>query len=256
MDTIAIDIGNTYTKIGLIDRTHFQCIKKASFPSNAIAEKLVRHLDSIRTTSDPDHITIVFASTKKSVQPFAEKILLQHGISRLTTLETPKISAIRFNYDNVNQLGVDRVAAALYCQAAFPGTNSIIIGAGTAITVDYLQKGTIFQGGAILPGVTVQLQSLHTSTDALPLVSEKRSSLTLPATSTESCIYSGVLYGIAGSIKEIIGKYRRLSSHPSTIVVSGGSWQTIAPLVDFSYVHIPDLVVIGTGLYEPVWDQR
>ncbi len=65
--------------------------------------------------------------------------------------------------------GVDRLLAAagawtLAKQAV------IVVDAGTAITVDFVDGEGTFHGGAIAPGVGLMLEALATGTDALPSI--------------------------------------------------------------------------------------
>lgn len=124
-----------------------------------------------------------------------------------------------------------------------------MIDAGTAVTLDYLSKDGVFSGGFILPGVNAQLRSLHSSTSVLPLITIKKSSLAFPATSTEECMLSGVVYGLAGSISSFMKQFKNICSEEITIVTCGGDWPVIESLVDFEYKYLPDCTLVGTALF-------
>ncbi len=46
----------------------------------------------------------------------------------------------------------------------------VVIDAGTAVTVDFVDGAGVFQGGAIAPGLNMMLRALHEHTAALPLL--------------------------------------------------------------------------------------
>jgi type III pantothenate kinase len=71
-------------------------------------------------------------------------------------------------YKNPAELGTDRFTgmSGAY-DLGLPGS-SLIISCGTATTIDFLERGSVFQGGWILPGLDLMLQSLGKSTAQLP----------------------------------------------------------------------------------------
>jgi type III pantothenate kinase len=52
----------------------------------------------------------------------------------------------------------------------FPGKNNLVIGLGSAITYNYINKYKEFIGGGISPGMEMRFKSLHEYTARLPLV--------------------------------------------------------------------------------------
>src|SRR5688500_16505916 len=76
---------------------------------------------------------------------------------------------IRVLTETPEETGVDRVLniAAAYEQL---GKACVVVDAGTAITVDCCNDRGDFLGGAIAPGVSMQLNALHEHTAKLPRV--------------------------------------------------------------------------------------
>lgn len=134
------------------------------------------------------------------------------------------------------QLGLDR-AIALYeagCQAGWP---VLMIDCGTAITINAGDAEGQFAGGAILPGVTLQLRSLAQGTAALPSV-EISAEGDRWGVDTQSAIASGVIYGIAGALRGFIEDWR--SHHPQRpIYFTGGDGELLAKLL----TDLPDIRV-------------
>ena len=63
--------------------------------------------------------------------------------------------------------GVDRLLNAAAAYATLKQA-CVVVDAGTAVTVDFVDGHGTFHGGAIAPGARLQIDALHRGTDALP----------------------------------------------------------------------------------------
>ncbi len=127
---------------------------------------------------------------------------------------------IKIAYDTPRTLGSDRLAAAVGAMIQAPGRDILVIDAGSAITIDFLDKSGTFRGGNISPGIKMRLTALHKLTDKLPLV-EKEGATPLLGHDTESAIRSGVIRGICHEIQGYITQMKEL--HPALLVfLTGG----------------------------------
>ena len=86
----------------------------------------------------------------------------------LLSSETPL--PIHLDYKTPQTLGPDRIAAACGAWSLHRGEACLVIDAGTCITVDFVDGGGTYHGGAIMPGLRMNLQALHTFTAKLPLI--------------------------------------------------------------------------------------
>jgi len=94
-------------------------------------------------------------------------------------------------------MGVDRKALCL------SHDNGIFVDAGSAITVDVMERG-IYRGGYIFPGIKAMLESYAAISPALKTELDESIDLTqLPLTTKEQ-----ISYGIIASIKTLIEKHR------------------------------------------------
>ena len=192
----------------------------------------------------------VIAGGRTGLASQAEAILVRHGAPGVTNLHWHKNLPVRFRYEKPQGLGADRIADALYVATVCPGRNAIVIDAGTAITVDVLSGTGEFLGGVIMPGVETQLRSLHSATEVLPSLDISTDALPdLPATSTDNGIRAGVLYGIAGGLNHLVGKYRSILSGDCMVLVTGGGWKTIRGTVDFAFAEVPEMTLLGIARY-------
>jgi type III pantothenate kinase len=117
-------------------------------------------------------------------------------------------------------LGIDR-ALALLGAGETRGYPVLVIDAGTALTFTGADSHRQLIGGAILPGLGVQLQSLGRNTAALPTIQLPPQLPPRWAKQTPAAIESGVIYTVLAGIRDFIEDWR--SRFPdSQIVLTGG----------------------------------
>lgn len=104
-------------------------------------------------------------------------------------------------------LGCDR-ALALYGAGSVYGWPVLVIDGGTALTLTAGTKGS-FQGGAILPGLALQAQSLASYTDALPVIDWPERLPPRWARSTDEAIQSGLIFTVLSGIQTYIADWWR-----------------------------------------------
>lgn len=117
-------------------------------------------------------------------------------------------------------LGIDR-ALALWGAGVTWSYPILVIDAGTALTYTGADANRHLVGGAILPGLGLQLQSLAQRTANLPRVEAQTSLPTRWALNTPESIYSGVIYTIIAGMRDFIEDW--LQRFPeSCICLTGG----------------------------------
>ncbi|HIK27792.1 MAG: pantothenate kinase [Oscillatoriaceae bacterium SKW80] len=119
-------------------------------------------------------------------------------------------------------LGIDR-ALALWGAGTQLGWPVLVIDAGTALTFTGGEHEGKLVGGAILPGLGLQLRSLQQGTAALPLV-EVSLAASPPvrwALNTENAILSGVIYTLLAGIRDFIAAWWQKFPE-SAITLTGG----------------------------------
>jgi type III pantothenate kinase len=153
---------------------------------------------------------------------------------------------IRVLTDPPTDTGVDRVVtvAAAYEQL---GKACVVVDAGTAVTISACNDKGEFLGGAIAPGVSLQLRALHEYTARLPLVTLEQPQGVFGRSTTEA-IRHGVYHGIRGLVKEVVENYAtELGTWPEAIGTGGDAGK----LFDgWEIVHAvsPDLTLYGIAL--------
>ena len=115
-------------------------------------------------------------------------------------------------YDDSATLGPDRLltASAAYWLTASP---TVIVDAGTAITVDVVDEAGRFLGGAIAPGRGLLAESLGRGGAMLHVVDSDRTSndtdddasrFHYPGRSTVECLHLGIEAAFRGAVRELV----------------------------------------------------
>lgn len=77
-------------------------------------------------------------------------------------------------YKTPKTLGKDRLAAVIAAVDLYPGSNCLVIDAGTCITYDFIDKHKAYHGGTIAPGIYMRYRAMHEFTAKLPMVSIRK----------------------------------------------------------------------------------
>lgn len=117
-------------------------------------------------------------------------------------------------------IGADRLALVVAAVDRWPGMNNLVVGLGSAITYNFVNKYAEFLGGGISPGMEMRFKSLHNFTALLPLV-EKDWNFPLVGYDTRTNILSGVILGMAKEIDGMIDAYREKYGN-FNVVLTGG----------------------------------
>ncbi len=104
-------------------------------------------------------------------------------------------------------IGADRLAMSVAAISLYPKQHNLVIGLGTCITYNFINKYHEFLGGSISPGMEMRFKALHHFTARLPLT-EADWNFPLVGYDTKTNILSGVILGMAKEIDGIINIYK------------------------------------------------
>jgi type III pantothenate kinase len=157
-------------------------------------------------------------------------------------------SLIRLDVNDPSKIGADRIASSLAASEMF-GPPVAVMDFGTATTVDFISSGSIYNGGAILPGLSIMARALSGNTALLPDVDFKRDAIFEGVEpigkNTDGNIISGIIYGTAGAVANIVEVVERSEGISYRIAVTGGFMQHMLPFLKRSDFKEPALVLKG-----------
>ena len=210
---LVIDIGNTL-------------VKMAVFQGDILIKKKISlRLDFLKNLEELEQKyqkpgNVILSSVSKTPLKWLQK--LEEG-SRLFILNQQLPQVFTNLYLSANTLGNDRIALVSAASKHFPTENVLVIDSGTCITYDFKNDKNEYLGGAISLGLEMRYKAMHSNTENLPLL-DREEETTLIGNTTNSCMHSGVIYGITFEIDGIIAAYQA-QYKDLTIILTGGDSQ-------------------------------
>jgi len=143
-------------------------------------------------------------------------------------------------YSDYKRMGADRWHA-MYGAWQSHRDGFVVVDAGSAVTVDYVDASGRHLGGFILPGLQMMIRSLQQ--DAARIGFEPDQVLkTVPGTSTAECVNQGLAWLSAAMIERVRADAAELAL--ADILVTGGDADRLLQL-GLNAIHVPDLVLRG-----------
>lgn len=221
---IAINVGNTRTHVGkFVDGELVEHVRCANRDAPSILQTVLGWWESI---AELPAVAIALASVVDQVaESLTSMIQDQLSIDVYRVGEDLPIP-IGMQLDPETITGVDRL---LNAAAAYDGLKEacVVVDAGTAITVDFVDGEGTFHGGAIAPGAQMQLHALHEYTAALPELDFSRPDDDAFGRSTAQAMLKGVYHGIRGMVWRLVEQYaQRYGAYPQ-VIATGGDAETL-----------------------------
>jgi len=211
------DIGNTETKVCLIDKSNM-IIKKIIIKTKDINNNSLSVLLTKFKLSKINIKKVLFCSVVPKAFNQIKKIFYQNlkiKIYELKDLDLKKMINIKVNY---KQIGSDRLANAL--SVIGEKKNYIILDFGTATTFDVLVKKNYY-GGVIAPGVKLSLKTLSDKASLIPNINLKKPKKVI-GQNTINAVRSGFFWGYAGLIDNIVNLIKKETKKSFEIIITGG----------------------------------
>jgi type III pantothenate kinase len=209
MTCLVIDIGNSYTKAAIFKGSE---LLKAEHYKTLDIQQLKQLM------AGHDTGKAIIASVKKKKDSWEDE--LRAGIPVVNFTREMAVT-IKNHYRTPHTLGVDRLVAVMGAHSLYPGTDNLVIDAGTCITYDFVDAGGNYYGGSISPGLNMRYKAMHNYTSALPLVNADENFNRQFGDDTESAMRSGVQNGIKHELTGFINSYK--SNQPAmNMVLTGG----------------------------------
>jgi len=213
------DIGNTYTKVVLLDKK-FNIIKSQNFDSKMLYKKNKISFFFKKLITSSLNRKILFSSVVPIIYNNIRMYLKKKGFKpyEIKDLDINKIIEIKI--DNFKQAGSDRIVNAIGSYSTYK-SNCLVIDFGTATTFDVVKKPGIYDGGVIAPGINLSIINLSRSTALLPKFNLK-SGAKAYGKNTKDALNAGFLWGYKGLINNIVKKIISTSNLNYKVILTGG----------------------------------
>lgn len=175
---LLFDVGNTRLKWAAVESTqnpsdrnkklwaYSGSISSKSLQVPALRAELSDYI--AKTLPKPDAIAFCCVAGEAAINNLKTLFPQWSDIYWQQLMGNSPFKGIRTLYQDPSKLGSDRWAAILGARA-LSATNTLIVNAGTATTIDMLGGNGLHYGGWILPGLGLMQESLQGNTAQLPL---------------------------------------------------------------------------------------
>ena len=226
---IALDVGNTNTKIGIFDGDELvESLRLSSSMSKTGDEYgfyLVGMLKNKGIT--PDDIDGGIISSVNPNLNYTFEHMLDYYLNIKPYIVGAGIkTGINVKYDNPKEVGADRIVGSVAAYNIYGGP-CIVIDCGTATTFNVVSESGEFLGGAIGVGLKSSADALYTGTAKLPKVE-----LTVPKNvigkNTITNMQSGLVYGYVSMVEGIVARIKKEYGKELKVIATGGLSEIVA----------------------------
>ena len=246
---LAIDIGNTNIVIGGIQDD------KIVFEARIATERLktsdqygaeIKNMLSLFNVTLDDIDDCIISSV---VPPVFNSV--HTGVVKLTGKQPMVVgpgikTGLNIQMDTPSQVGSDRIVIAVAALAEYEAPLTLL-DLGTATTIEVVDKGNVYMGGCIIPGVRISLEALTNRASQLPGIQLDRPKKVM-GKNTVDCMRSGVMYGAAAMLDGMIERVEEELGYSTTVVATGGMAQFVCPLCKREIKLERDLLLKGLNL--------
>jgi len=241
---IGIAVGNTRTKVGLCSGTEVP--DAANLPSNDPGA-IVKAVADVCASTGP--LPIVIASVNEPAVRAIEEALAPDAGERVYRLGRDLPIHLVHALDDDSTLGQDRALNALAAHK-IAGQACVVIDAGTAITVDFVDGEGTFHGGVIAPGLQMMLDAMHKGTAKLPGI-VARDAIVPPGPfgkETRGAMLLGARGALQGLVRLALERYAEKYGAYPQVIATGGDAASLFEGDEIVESIVPNLQLIGIGV--------
>ena len=229
--TLCFDFGNTRLKCAVFEDNNFKDVFVLQSDDDATIQQLIekyRPTYSILASVINHNASIenILASSTKF-----HKLTYESKLPFTTPVGKPET------------IGADRLALTAAAVDLYPKQHNLVIGLGSCITYNFINKFHEFLGGSISPGLEMRFKAMNNFTAKLPLV-QPDWNFPLVGYDTKTNLISGVIMGMSKEIDGIIGEYALKYSN-FNVLLTGGDMAFFVPHLKNKIFADPHLIYKG-----------
>lgn len=245
---LAIDLGNTNIKYGVFDWeklvASFRVSSRISRTADEYGSVLVGLLSDCGIKKK-DIDGIIFSSVIPALN-YTICHMCEYFFGITPLMIGPGIkTGLNIKAENPREVGADIIVNSVSAYNKYGGP-LIVIDFGTATTFDVISEKCELLGVVIAPGIKTSLEGLVNKTAQLPMV-ELDAPKTVIGKNTKHCMQSGIIFGFAGLVDNIIKKIKKeLGLAEIKVVATGGLGEIIAK--ELKSISVVDRTLTLDGL--------
>ncbi|MFN3168129.1 MAG: type III pantothenate kinase [Phycisphaeraceae bacterium] len=244
INLLAVSVGNTRTRLGVFLDGE---LREVSTFRNGRTDRIARAIEqAYQPLHGLDDAHVIMSSVNPEAGEAVLKLLNKQLDRTVYRVEKDLPIPIGRQLDPEAIVGEDRL---LNAAAAFDklGQACVVVDAGTAMTIDYVDGAGTFHGGAIVPGAQLMLDALHQRTALLPEVEFEKPE-ELIGHNTAQAMLTGAFFGLRGIVRSVVEQYAVQTGQYPTVVATGGDAQVLFRDDEFVSRVVPDLGLRGIAV--------
>ena len=246
---LAVDIGNTTINFGIFEDGKLKATWRLATGVHRMADEyaiLIINLFDRQSIAASQITDAILCSVVTPLTDVFEDICRRYFKVSPLVVEAGVKTGVRICMENPREVGADRIVNAVAAHHLYGGP-VIVIDMGTATTFDVVSEEWDYLGGAIAPGIATATEALFTRTAMLPRVELVHPKQAI-GRSTVAAMHSGIVFGYAGLIKEIVARIQQELGTKAMVVATGGYAELLARETPIIEAVNPDLTLIGLRL--------
>jgi type III pantothenate kinase len=228
---VAIDVGNTETKLGCFASYGddlLQSWRVTTAPQRTSDEYgvLFAQLFATAKIDASDVRAVVIASVVPKLDATLQDACLRYFGHDPIFFKAHRQTLMPVVTERPGEVGADLVAAAIGAREVY-GAPLIVISYGTATVFMAISARGEYLGVAIAPGITISIDALVGRTAKLPQIALEAPGRAI-GTDTISALQSGIVYGFVGQTEALVARLRAEMDADVRVVATGGAAEVVA----------------------------
>lgn len=237
---LLVDIGNSNICYGIVENNQITKTFRMKTLSDRSCDEYFLMFNALIKENNFDDVII--ASVVPQVTSALVKMFRTYYSIEATVLGPGVKTGVQIKTDNPREVGSDIICDVAGAYITYK--ESLIIDLGTATKYIY-QKDNNFLGLSIAPGVSISMKALTSKAALLPEI-ELQTPKTILCKNTINCMQSGVIYGSACQVDQMINRIKEeINNQNLEVVATGGLASVIIPLCKNKITLDPNLTLKG-----------
>jgi type III pantothenate kinase len=221
---LAVDAGNTQTVFGLFRDGELTDHWRVATERDRTGDELGVLLASLLDLDSVDGICL--SSTVPPLVHSYEDFAGRWADAPILVVGPGAKTGLPIRYDDPREVGPDRIANSVAALERY-GAPVIVVDFGTSTNFDVVSPEGEYVGGVLAPGIEVSMDALFARASRLFRVDFSEPETVIGKT-TASALQSGLVYGFAGQVDEIVGRIRGELGAEAPAIATGGLADLIA----------------------------
>jgi type III pantothenate kinase len=222
---LAVDVGNTQTALGLFAGAELTDHWRLATERSTTADELGVVLGGLLDFDAVDGICL--SSTVPVLVREWEELASKWADAPLLVVGPGVKTGIPIRYDDPREVGPDRIVNAVAAKERY-GAPVIVVDFGTSTNFDVVSPEGEYVGGVLAPGIEVSMDALFARASRLFRIDFSAPETVIGKT-TGTALQSGLVYGFAGQVDEIVGRIREELGVEARAIATGGLADLVAP---------------------------